>query len=247
LWVLPFLIIAWSVVTVLWDPAVVPWQPLASHRLVPVVLPGLLLLAVWLSSRLTSRASLLGASPLAVVLVAVCCVLALAIPPLVTTFNPGLAAKPTVGRYSSGLAKFTSRVELRGVGASATYAGSLAAASALCAAIGQSASVLFVSEQAAQSYAPLIRYLCGQPVASLVPAATSAAQLKDAVTAIARTGRRPVLLGPSRASVALPGAVPRQAVSLRTWGDAAVLTGPPSGNWPVSYSLWLTVPDGFGG
>ena len=57
LWGLPFLIIGWSVVTVLWDPAVVPWQPLASHRLVPVVLPGLLLLAVWVSSWLTSRAS----------------------------------------------------------------------------------------------------------------------------------------------------------------------------------------------
>ena len=62
LWVLPLLIIVWSVATVLWDPAVVPWQPLASHRLVPVVLPGLVLLAVWASSWLTSRASLLGAS-----------------------------------------------------------------------------------------------------------------------------------------------------------------------------------------
>ena len=50
LWGLPFLIVAWSVVTVLWDPAVVPWQPLASHRFVPVVLPGLVLLAVWMSS-----------------------------------------------------------------------------------------------------------------------------------------------------------------------------------------------------
>ena len=91
LWGLPFLIVAWSVVTVLWDPSVVPWQPLASHRLVPVVLPGLLLLAVWVSSRLTSRASALGAPRTAVALVGACCVLALAIPPLVTTLNPGLA------------------------------------------------------------------------------------------------------------------------------------------------------------
>ena len=93
LWCLPFLIIGWSVVTVLWDPAVVPWQPLASHRLVPVVLPGLLLLALWVSSRLTSRAALVGASRAAVGLVGACCVLALAIPPLVTTLNPGLAAR----------------------------------------------------------------------------------------------------------------------------------------------------------
>jgi hypothetical protein len=247
LWVLPFLIITWSVVTVLWDPAVLPWQPLASHRLVPVVLPGLLLLALWLSTRLTSRASLLGASRPAVVIVAACCVLALAIPALVTTFNPGLAARGTVGRYSSGLTKFVSRVQLRGVGASATGSGSVAAASALCAAIGQSASVVFVNERTAQTYAPVVRDLCGQPTAALVPAASSAAQLQQAVTAIERTGRRPVLLGPTRASVSLPRATFRHAVSLKTSGDARVLTGPPGGNWPVSYSLWVAVPDGFGG
>jgi hypothetical protein len=245
--VLPFLIIAWSVVTVLWDPAVLPWQPLASHRLVPVVLPGLLLLALWLSTRLTSRASLLGASRPAVAIVAACCVLALAIPALVTTFNPGLAAKATVSRYSSGLAKFVSRVQLRGVGASATGSGSLSAAAALCAAIGESASVVFVNERTAQTYAPVVRDMCGQPAAALVPAAASAAQLQQAVTAIERTGRRPVLLGPTRASVSLPRAALRPAVALRTYADAKVLTGPPGGNWPVSYSLWRAVPDGFGG
>jgi hypothetical protein len=247
LWVLPFMIIAWSVVTVLWYPAVLPWQPLASHRLVPVVLPGLLLFALWLSTRLTSRASLLGASRPAVVIVAVCCVLALAIPALVTTFNPGLAAKATVGPYSSGVAKFVSRVEFRGVGASATGTGSLAAAATLCAAIGQSATVVFVNERTAQLYAPVVRDLCGQPAAALVPAARSAAQLQQVVTAIERTGRRPVLLGPTLASVSLPRATLRHVVALKTSGDAKVLTGPPGGNWPVSYSLWLAVPDGFGG
>ena len=97
LWALPFLIIAWSVGTVLWDPAVAPWQPWASHRLVPVVLPGLVLLAIWVSSRLTLRAAVLGASRLTVALVAICCVLALAIPPLVTSLNPGIVAA-RVGR-----------------------------------------------------------------------------------------------------------------------------------------------------
>src|SRR5262249_21443028 len=56
LWGLPFAIVAWSVVTVLWDPSVVPWQPMASHRLVPVVLPGLVLLGIWMSSWLMARA-----------------------------------------------------------------------------------------------------------------------------------------------------------------------------------------------
>jgi hypothetical protein len=248
LWGLPFLIIGWSVVTVLWNPSVVPWQPAASHRLVAVVLPGLLLLALWVSSRLTSRASVLGASRAAVALVGVCCVLALAIPPLVTTLNPGLAAKATVGRYSSGVSKLVSRVRLRGVGASATYGGSVAAASALCASIGQSASVLFVDFSTAASLAPAVRGLCGQPAALLVlgtsagAAGSASAELEEAVRAIEQVGRRPVLLGPTRASVSLPGITPRRVVSLRTSGDAQVLTGPPGGTWPVTYSVWLAAP-----
>ncbi|MGH3265600.1 MAG: hypothetical protein ACRDNS_26810 [Trebonia sp.] len=260
LWWLPFLIIAWSVVTALWDPAVVPWQPLASHRLVPVVLPGLVLLAVWVSSRLTARASGAGASRAAVAAVGACCLLALAIPPLVTTLNPGLAAKASVGQYSSGASKLVSRVRLRGVGASAAYAGSVASAAALCAAIGPSASVLFVDSGTAASFAPVVRGLCGQPAALVVLGASASASggasfggpsasavgLEQAVYSIEQLGRRPVLLGRSRSSVSLPGVVPRPAVSLRTSGDAEVLTGPPAGPWPVTYSLWLAAPLGAG-
>ncbi|HEX3711917.1 MAG TPA: hypothetical protein VHV09_03915, partial [Trebonia sp.] len=250
MWGLPFLIIGWSVATVLWDPAVVPWQPLASHRLVPVVLPGLLLLALWVSSRLTSRASVVGASRAAVVLVGACCVLALAIPPLVTTLNPGLAAQPSVGRYSSGVSKFVSRVRLRGVGADATYGGSLSAASALCAAIGPSASVLFVDSSTATTFAPVIRGLCGQPAALVVLGAAGAssasaeAELGQAVNAIEQVGRRPVLLGPTQSSVSLLGVAVRPVVSLQTSGDAEVLNAAPGGTWPVTYSLWLAAPPG---
>jgi hypothetical protein len=240
LWGLPFLLIGWSVAAVLWDPSVVPWQPLAAHRLVPVVLPGLLLLAVWVSSRLVSWAAALGAARAILVLIGACCVLALAIPPLVTTLNPGLAGQPSVGRESSGLSKLVSRVRLSGVGASATYRGSLAAASSLCAAIGSSASVLFVDSSTAASFAPVVRGMCGQPAALVVP--SSAAALEQAVVSIEQIGRRPVVLGPSWSSVAMPGVTPRQVVSLQTRGDARVLTGPPAGNWPVTYSLWLAVP-----
>jgi len=255
LWGLPFLIIGWSVVTVLWDPAVVPWQPAASHRLVPVVLPGILLLALWVSSRLTSRASVVGASRAAVALVGVCCLLALAIPPLTTTLNPGLVAKTSIGQHSSGISKLVSRVRLRGAGASTTYGGSVSAAAALCASIGQSASVLFVDSLTAASFAPVVRGLCGQPAALVVlgPLETSSgvspaapAELEQAVNAIEQVGRRPVLLGPSRSSVSLPGVTPRQVVSLQTSGDAEVLTGPPGGTWPVTYSVWLAAPPGTG-
>lgn len=249
LWGLPFLIIGWSVTTVLWDPSVVPWQPLASHRLVPAVLPGLLLLAVWVSSQLTWRALAAGAARLTVAGVGACCVVALVVPPLVTTVNPSLAARASVGPYSSGVSKLASRVRLHGVGASATYGGSVSAALSLCASIGQSSSVLFVDPSTAESLAPVVRGLCGQPAALVVAGATSAspaAQLQEAVNSIEQVGRRPVLLGPARSSVSLSGLVPRQVVSLRTSGDAEALTGPPAGNWPVTYSVWLAAPPGSG-
>jgi hypothetical protein len=144
-----------------------------------------------------------------------------------------------------------SRVRLRGVGVDATYRGSLSAASALCAAIGPSASVLFVDSSTATKFAPVVRGLCGQPAALLVlgtssgaASASSAAQLAEAMKAIEQVGRRPVLLGPTRSSVALPGLTSRQVVSLTTSGDAEVLTGPPGGTWPVTYTLWLAAPPG---
>ena len=243
LWALPLLIIVWSVATVLWDPAVAPWQPWASHRLVPVVLPGLVLLGVWVSSRLTMRAAALGASRMTVLLVAFCCVLALAIPPLVTSLNPGLVPHASVGRYSSGVAKFVSRVRLRGAGASATYGGSVAAASALCAAIGPSASVVFVNASTAAEFAPTVRGLCDTPAASMA-LGSSAGAVERVTTSIERAGRRPVLLGSSRVSVSLFGIVPRLVVSLRTTRDAEVLTGPPAGVWPASYVVWMASPLG---
>ena len=50
------------------------------------------------------------------------------------------------------------------------------------------------------------------------------------------------MIGPSLAAVSLPGLKPRLAVSLSTSADAEVLTGPPAGTWPATYTLWLAAP-----
>jgi hypothetical protein len=84
--------------------------------------------------------------------------------------------------------------------------------------------------------------MCGQPAALVVP--SSPAALKLDVQSIEQMGRRPVVLGSSRAAVEKSGIVSRQMLSLRTSGDAQVLTGPPAGNWPVTYSVWLAAPGG---
>jgi len=244
IWGLPYLIIGWSAVTVLWDPAVVAIQPAASRRLVPVVIPGLILLGLWASSRLKARAADLGAGRVTAAGAAVCCVLAMAIPAFVTSVNPGLAARATVSPRSAGVSKFISRIEFRGVGVSATYGGELAAVTSLCSEIGSSASVVFVDSTSAQSFMQVVRGMCGQPAASVAGASTVV--VEQAVTSIERAGRHPVLLGTSRSRLALFGVVPRQVLSLRTTSDPAVLTGPPATTWPVQYTLWMASPLGSG-
>jgi hypothetical protein len=145
------------------------------------------------------------------------------------------------------VAKFVSRIQLRGVGASATYDGLVSAAASLCSAIGPSASVIFTDAATAANFAPVVRGQCGQPTATLITGASSAtatADLEKAAAAIEKAGRRPVILGPARSSVSLFGVVPRHVVSLKTHKDAEVLTGPPAGTWPVSYSVWMASPLG---
>jgi hypothetical protein len=244
IWALPYIIIGWSVVTVLWDPAELPQQPWASHRLVPVVLPGLILLGVWASSRLKARAAELGARRVTAVGAAVCCVVAMAIPAFVTSLNPGLAARPSVSAHSSGLSKLISRVQFRGMGASATYGGSLTAVTQLCSAIGPNASVVFVDATTASSLGQVVRGYCGEPAASAASAST--AGLEQVVTSIEQAGRHPVLLGETQSRLALFGIVPRPVLSLKTSSDPAVLTGPPAQTWPAQYSVWMTSPQGSG-
>jgi len=248
LWGLPILIIGWSVVTVLWDPAVLPDQPWASHRLVPVVLPGLILLGLWGSSRLAIRAVEVGASRFTAAAAAICCVLAMAIPGAITSLSPGLAARPSVGKNSSDLAKLVSRMQFPGTGTSATYRGSLVAVSELCSAIGQDASVVFVDAGTANALSEVVRGVCGQPAASV--AGSSALAVSQVVGSISRVNRRPVLLGASRSQLAVYGTalgtMPRKVLSLHTRGDAAVLTGPPSGTWPVTYTVWMAAPSSAG-
>ncbi len=238
LWALPLLVVFWSSVTVLWDPFVAPWQPSASRRLVPVVLPGLVLLAVWALSWLASHAAALGASRRVVAAVAGCCVLAVAVPGAVTTLGPAVTRADPTGPGASGL-DTAWVMRLDGPGASATDRGSVAAAEALCASIGSSASVLFTDKATAALYAPTVRGLCGEPAAVLT------GEPAQAVRSVEQAGRRPVLLGPTRASVSLPGlsgSVARRVVSLRTAGDARTLAGAPTRTRTVRYALWLAVP-----
>jgi hypothetical protein len=166
LWSLTYLVVAWSVVTVLWYPSVLPGQPSASRRLVPVVLPGLVLLAVWSACQLKGRAHDFGARRVTSWAVGTCCALALVIPAFWSAFAPSV----TIGhKASSGL---TASLTWRGVATTKTGLGTVAAVHSLCSAIGPDASVVFTDALTADYFAPVVRDMCGQP-ATLVLASGS--------------------------------------------------------------------------
>jgi hypothetical protein len=253
-WGLVYLVLGWSLVTVLWDPGVIPAQPSASRRLVPVVLPALVLAALWACCQMKGWAGELGARRVTLWAVGVCCVLALAIPAFWSAFAPVVTLRAPVFSRNT--------VAFKGAAASRTYAGTYEAASSLCSAIGTNASVVFTDAMTADYFAPVVRGMCGQPAALALGAGGSGAGagsgsgglgsgagspvVEQAVAAIERAGRRPVILGASQSALSAYGAVPREVVSLQTRMDAAVLTGPPAGTWPLSVTVWMAIPANSG-
>src|SRR5260221_6638959 len=86
-WTLPLMIFAWAIVATLYHPAIPPDHPWASRRLVPAVLPGFILLAVWACDWLLRRVRRTGVGlPLRAGLVT-CCVALLVLPAAGPTFG----------------------------------------------------------------------------------------------------------------------------------------------------------------
>jgi hypothetical protein len=228
LWVLPLLIIGWATVTVLWRPGTVPDQPWASRRLVPVVLPGLILAAVWAAAWLTDRAGQRGAGKVVSSAVVALCVAAILLPTALTTFGIGVAPsqRAKVKSSATGLAlQRTSRGETSAVGR-------------LCSAIGPSASVVIVDPRVANEFTQLIRGMCDVPVARMNR--PSAFGVQAVVTGIEGARRRPVLLGADQAELAAYGPLPREILNLVTTQDAHELTRPPTTTWPAHYVIWMS-------
>jgi len=230
-WALPWLIGLWVIVTVLYRPAVSPDQPWASRRLVPFVLPGLILGAIWASVWLKERAGQLGRSPVTAAVVAFFCVASLLIPTALTTLDLGFSSSAAgTGRHLSahGLA-------FRRIGT-----GELAAVDKLCAAIGPDASVVILDQLTADRFAQLVRGICDTPAAVLdkVTPATVGAVL----TGIEGAGRRPVLLAQQGPELASYGGTLREVVNLLTTQEPHNLTTPPTRTWLIHYTVWMSQP-----
>ena len=227
-WGLPLLIFAWTAVIVLWNPNTAPDQPWASRVLVPLVLPGFIVCAVWVAAWLDRRARERGAGLTAVSLAAACFVLAMVVPTAVTTFGITLSQS---GSGHSGPAA-------TGLGVTRTGAGQTAAVQELCGAMSARMSVVILDRVAAGEFAQVIRGMCGVPVGVL--AGAPEAQVQAVIRGIAGAGREPVLLATRLPELTAYGATPRRAVHLVTTQDAHDLTQPPAAPWPITYQLWMS-------
>jgi hypothetical protein len=241
-WALPLLIALWVIVTVLWRPAISPEQPWASRRLVPFVLPGLILGAIWASAWLSNLAGQRGRGDLAGQhgraratsgVVASCCAASLLIPATLT--NLDLGSSPDAS--GSGTHLTANGMAFRRIGP-----GELAAVDGLCAAIGPDASVVILDSLTADRFAQVARGACDTPTAILDhPTATTV----DAVlSGIERAGRRPVLMAGDQSLLTPYGGGPRQVVNLVTTQEAHDLTAPATRTWPIRYTVWLSDPAG---
>jgi hypothetical protein len=232
-WALPLMIALWVTVTVLYRPAVSPDQPWASRRLVPFVLPGLILGAIWAVTWLKNQAAQLGRTKTTAATVAACGAASLLIPTALTTLD----------------LSFTNGVHAHGMAFRAIGPGELDAVNGLCGAIGPEASVVILDQLTADRFAQVVRGLCGTPAAVMTSGSETA--LNAVIKGIDSTGRRPVLLAqdedelPSGASdqreLSQQGRA-SEVVDLLTTQEAHNLTAPPARTWLIHYTVWMSVP-----
>jgi hypothetical protein len=227
-WTLPLTVFGWIIVTVLARPAIVPNQPWASRRLVPGVLPGLILLAAWAVAWLVGWLRQRGYDRVIQAGLATVCSVALVLPAAVTTFGLGVATGGPLGV----------RPVAHGLAFKRTYAGEIAAVDRMCAAIPPDSSVVIIDGQTAAWFSQVVRGMCGEPVAWM---GRRPAGVRQVVSAIRQAGRRPVLLGISRSQVA-PYGPARPVLALRTREDARLRTSPPLSTKPRPIAVWMTEP-----
>jgi len=232
-WALPLLIALWVIVTVLWRPAISPEQPWASRRLVPFVLPGLILGAIWASAWLSDIAGQRGRARATSGVVASCCAASLLIPATLT--NLDLGSSPNAS--GSGTHLTANGMAFRRIGP-----GELAAVNGLCAAIGPDASVVILDSLTADRFAQVVRGTCDTPTAILDH--PTARTVGAVLAGIERAGRRPVLMAQDQSLLVPYGGGPRQVVNLLTTQEARDLTAPATRTWPIQYTVWLSDPVG---
>ena len=238
-WVLPILVFACATLAFLYQPGITPHQPYASRRLVPAVLPGLILLAVWLASWLAQKSRVvhlvdvpgfLKRAPRAFVIC--CCAGAIFLPPAIGNLG-GLAFKRT-------------------------FVGEIAAVDKICQGIPKGSSVLIIDYNTMDGLGQAIRGMCDVPVAavhttipeSIVPDKGNdvpAAKIIAAVRAIEDSGHHPLVLAAEEGEFEpLIKQFGNGTVSLLldkyVDNDAHLLYGAPRGTSPETFTIYSWEP-----
>lgn len=229
-WTLPLVTFAWTIVITLYRPAITPDQPWASRRLVPAVLPGVILLAVWGLSWIIGRLRAMDLQRAVYGGLALCLLAALLLPGIITSFGLRPRSGGPVGI----------KIVAEGTAVKTTYRGETAAVASLCAAIPAHSSVVIIDAGTANPFTEVVRAMCGQPTARL--AANKPAAVRQVISGIVAAGRRPVLLAANPAQLAPYGAPARLVMRLRTTMDASNLTRPPTGVRPYHWNIWMSQP-----
>jgi hypothetical protein len=234
LWTLPLITFAWTIVTVLYRPAITPDQPWASRRLVPAVLPGFILLAVWASSWLVGWLNEHGYAGVPSIGCGVVLAAALVLPAAMTTFGLGVRTGGPAGvtLVADGMAFKT------------TYRGELAAVDGMCAAIPKDAAVVIVDGPIAGRLAEVVRGMCGDPTVRVTPShrPPPVAVVRGIVRDIRQAGRQPVLLAAEASELQSYGGLVRKVMALKTTMDGSTLMAPPRTTRPLGLSVWMWEP-----
>jgi hypothetical protein len=226
-WTLPLMCFAWIIVATLLRPSITPDQPWASRRLVPGVLPGFIVLALWAASWLVSWLRQRGTGPVLRGGVVAVLAAALIIP----------AAKTTFGLEHRNGGPLGIRIVAVGLADKVTFNGEVAAVHDLCAAIPANSSVVFISRGAGNELAQVVRGMCGVPAALAVH--PDQQRVQELIADIQRVGRRPVLLASSpSALVGFGHSV--QVMTLRSRNNAHNLVTPPLNTPQFELNIWMS-------
>jgi len=212
-WVAPLVVVLGTTALTLWRPGISPDHPWADRRFVPVVLPGLLLLACFGAKVIYGylRGALADGSRLPA-LALTCVVLGIAGP--ITWASTPLLPK---------------RVE----------AGSIDAIERVCADLGPRAAVLLVDGRSRAEWPAALRGECGVAVARVLE--VDRANVDRLMSRTRAAGHRPVLMASESPDVLLKlGFTRRLAVDLTTKEDQTLYMRRPHDTQPLHVTVWLS-------
>lgn len=219
-WLLPAMLLIWTVTTTLLRPAITPDHPWASRRLIVLVIPAFILFAVWFVAWLT-RYCTAG-----------------------TRAEEGALSRslPAVVVASASLAMVapTTAISAQGIMGYRQDVGTVEATHRLCESLPSDGSVVVVDPGMASSYMPLFRNVCGLPTASLdEPTEQSVDRV---VSEIHDRGRTAVLAAPDWQWLdPITDVEPERPFQVNAEMDPSTLMRPPTGHRHFNESVWIAV------